>query len=109
MAITPAGRLVTRARSATILSFQLFWNFLAIWVGRQYKQEVRSSLNLHWAPRLSEQDTFADFLHRIPTGDQQAAVELVRRYESVICREVRLRLTDPALFRLVDSIDICQS
>jgi RNA polymerase sigma-70 factor (ECF subfamily) len=52
---------------------------------------------------------FADFLKRIRAGDEQAAAELIRRYESIICREVRLRLRSPGLNRLLDSVDICQS
>jgi RNA polymerase sigma-70 factor (ECF subfamily) len=52
---------------------------------------------------------FADFLRRIRTGDEEAAAELVRHYEPVIRREVRMRLTDPRLYRLFDSADICQS
>ena len=54
-------------------------------------------------------NTFAEFLRRIRAGDDDAATELVRRYEPVIRREVRLRLTDPALFGLFDSGDFCQS
>jgi hypothetical protein len=52
---------------------------------------------------------FADFIRRIRAGDQEAAAELVRHYEPVIRREVRLRLHDPRLYRLFDSMDICQS
>jgi RNA polymerase sigma-70 factor (ECF subfamily) len=52
---------------------------------------------------------FADFLRRLRAGDEEAAAELVRRYEPFIRREVRMRLTDPRLFRLIDSVDICQS
>jgi RNA polymerase sigma factor (sigma-70 family) len=58
---------------------------------------------------VAEQEPFADFFQRIRAGDQQAAADLVRRYESVIRREVRMRLNDPSLYRLVDSIDVCQS
>jgi RNA polymerase sigma factor (sigma-70 family) len=54
-------------------------------------------------------NTFTEFLRRIRAGDESAAAELVRRYEPVIRREVRLRLTDPALFGLFDSGDFCQS
>src|ERR1700736_4210985 len=54
-------------------------------------------------------DSFADFMHRVRAGDQQAAAELVRRYESEIRREVRLRLSDPRLNRALDSMDLCQS
>jgi RNA polymerase sigma-70 factor (ECF subfamily) len=47
-------------------------------------------------------------LDRIRAGDQQAASELVRRYEPVLRRAVRLRLRDRQLRRLLDSSDICQ-
>ena len=52
---------------------------------------------------------FADFIRRIRAGDAAAAVELVRKYEPLIRREVRLHLEDRRLARLFDSQDICQS
>jgi RNA polymerase sigma factor (sigma-70 family) len=52
---------------------------------------------------------FADFVRRIRAGDDDAAAELVRQYESAIRLEVRLRLRDPALRRRFDSMDVCQS
>jgi RNA polymerase sigma-70 factor (ECF subfamily) len=52
---------------------------------------------------------FADLLRRVRAGDESAAAELVQRYEPVIRREARLRLTDPGLTRLLDSSDVCQS
>jgi RNA polymerase sigma-70 factor (ECF subfamily) len=52
---------------------------------------------------------FPDFIRRIRAGDEQAAVELVRKYEPLIRREVRLHLDDPQLQVLFDSMDICQS
>jgi RNA polymerase sigma-70 factor (ECF subfamily) len=58
---------------------------------------------------MSEQDTFAEFIRRIRAGDEQAAVEMVRRYEPLIRREIRLQLEDRRLSRLFDSMDICQS
>jgi RNA polymerase sigma factor (sigma-70 family) len=58
---------------------------------------------------MSEQGTFADFMRRIRAGDEQAAVEMVRRYEPLIRREIRLQLEDRRLSRLFDSMDICQS
>jgi RNA polymerase sigma factor (sigma-70 family) len=57
---------------------------------------------------MADED-FADFLARVRAGDEQAAADLVRRFDSVIRREVRLRLTDPSVYRLVDDEDICQS
>ncbi len=58
---------------------------------------------------MSDPNPFADFLRRIRAGDQQAAAELVRRYEPLIRREVRLHLEDQRLARLFDSMDVCQS
>jgi RNA polymerase sigma-70 factor (ECF subfamily) len=58
---------------------------------------------------MSDENSFADFIRRIRAGDEQAAAELVRRYEPAIRREVRLRMHDPRLCRLFDSMDICQS
>ena len=54
---------------------------------------------------------YAEFVRRIREGDEQAAAELVRRYEPEIRLEVRgrLRLRNPALRRVFDSMDICQS
>ncbi len=58
---------------------------------------------------MSDAETFADLLRRVRAGDEQAATELVRQYEPLIRREVRVRLSDPGLCRLLDSMDICQS
>jgi hypothetical protein len=58
---------------------------------------------------MSDQDTFAGFVRRIRAGDQQAAVEMVRRYEPLIRLEIRLHLEDRRLCRLFDSMDVCQS
>jgi RNA polymerase sigma-70 factor (ECF subfamily) len=52
---------------------------------------------------------FADFLARVRAGDEQAAADLVHRYESIIRREIRFRMTDPSVYRLVGDDDICQS
>ena len=54
---------------------------------------------------------YTEFIRRIREGDEQAAEELVRRYEPEIRLEVRgwLRLRNPALRRVFDSMDICQS
>jgi RNA polymerase sigma factor (sigma-70 family) len=52
---------------------------------------------------------FPDFIRRIRAGDERAAEELVRKYEPLIRREVRLHLEDRRLYRLFDSMDICQS
>jgi RNA polymerase sigma-70 factor (ECF subfamily) len=54
-------------------------------------------------------DLFADLIRRVRAGDEDAAAELVRRYEPSIRRVVRVYLRDPRLRRVLDSTDICQS
>ena len=58
---------------------------------------------------MSDGETFADFLRRIRAGDTEAASEFVRKYEPEIRMEAKLRMRDPRLHRVVDSMDICQS
>ena len=58
---------------------------------------------------MSQSTAFPDFIRRIRAGDDQAARELVKRYEPVIRCEVRLRLRDPRLYSRFDWTDICQS
>jgi RNA polymerase sigma factor (sigma-70 family) len=50
-----------------------------------------------------------NLFRRVRAGDQQAAGELVRRYEPALRRLVRLRLRDRQLRRLLDSADVCQA
>src|SRR6516165_11896224 len=59
----------------------------------------------------STRDEYSEFIRRIRQGNELAAEELVRRYEAEIRLEVRgwLRLRNPALRRVFDSMDICQS
>jgi len=54
-------------------------------------------------------DDFDGFLQKLRSGDDSAATELVERYASIIRREVRIRLTNPAVYRVLDEDDICQS
>jgi RNA polymerase sigma factor (sigma-70 family) len=58
---------------------------------------------------MLEIEAFRDAIQRIRGGDEQAAAELVRQYEPLIRREVRLQLHDRRLCRLFDSMDVCQS
>jgi RNA polymerase sigma-70 factor (ECF subfamily) len=58
---------------------------------------------------MAEEMSFLDFVRRIRAGDPQAAAELLRQYEPAVRLEVRLRLRDGRLRRLVDSLDVCQS
>jgi RNA polymerase sigma-70 factor (ECF subfamily) len=45
----------------------------------------------------------------VRSGDADAACVIVHRYEQAIRMAVRTRLTDPAMRRQFDSIDVCQS
>jgi RNA polymerase sigma-70 factor (ECF subfamily) len=52
---------------------------------------------------------FAELMARARAGDADAAAEVVRRYEPEIRRAIRLRLTDPEIRRVLDSMDVVQS
>ena len=58
---------------------------------------------------MLDQEMFTEFVRRLRAGDETAAAELVRRYEPLIRREVRMHLEDKHLCRLFDSFDISQS
>lgn len=58
---------------------------------------------------MTKPSAFADLIRRTRAGDQDAATELVRRYEPHIRRALRMQLRDPRLRRAMDSWDICQS
>jgi RNA polymerase sigma factor (sigma-70 family) len=58
---------------------------------------------------MTEDADFLDFLRRIRAGDETAATELVRRFEPMIRREVRMRIKDDRLNRAFDSVDVSQS
>lgn len=58
---------------------------------------------------MLDQATFDEFIGRIRAGDEQAAAELVRIYEPLIRREVRLQIRDRRLYRLFESLDVSQS
>ena len=54
-------------------------------------------------------EKFDQLIVRVRDGDDTAATELLVSYEPEIRREIRLRLTNPKLRRVVDSMDISQS
>src|SRR6516162_6904582 len=58
---------------------------------------------------MFDEPSFRDLIRRVRAGDQQAATDLVREYESEIRRAIRVKLTDPSMCRVLDSMDICQS
>jgi RNA polymerase sigma-70 factor (ECF subfamily) len=52
---------------------------------------------------------FRDLIKQVRAGDAEAAANLVRAFEPELRRFVRIRLTDPKLRRVLDSMDVCQS
>jgi RNA polymerase sigma-70 factor (ECF subfamily) len=58
---------------------------------------------------MFDAEAFAGAIRRIRAGDEQAAAELVRQYEPLIRREVRLHLENQRLRRMFDSMDVVQS
>jgi RNA polymerase sigma-70 factor (ECF subfamily) len=55
------------------------------------------------------EETFAELMQRVRTGDQDAATTLVQRYEPAIRRAMRFRLSGSKMGAVLDSVDICQS
>lgn len=58
---------------------------------------------------MAAEGTFLELIQRIRAGDETAALELHATYADQLQRIVRVRLTQPALRRQFDSLDICQS
>ena len=58
---------------------------------------------------MSQAADFEELIRRVRAWDQEAAAELVRRYEPAIRRAVRVRLANARLGNLIDSMDVCQS
>jgi RNA polymerase sigma-70 factor (ECF subfamily) len=58
---------------------------------------------------MIEAEDFRELIARVRRGDDRAAEELVRSYESTIRMAIRVRLDQSDLRHLLDSMDICQS
>jgi len=58
---------------------------------------------------MNDETPLGDLLLRVRSGDPDAATELLRRYEPAVRLAVRTRLSDPALRRQFDSVDVSQS
>jgi RNA polymerase sigma factor (sigma-70 family) len=58
---------------------------------------------------MSELNGFADFISRIRAGDATAAEELVKEYEPLVRREIRIRMIDSRMSRVYDSVDFSQA
>jgi DNA-directed RNA polymerase specialized sigma24 family protein len=59
----------------------------------------------------SENPSFTDLIHRVRSGDAEAAAEIVRRFEPEIRRRIRtwIRLYGTELRPVFESMDVCQS
>lgn len=58
---------------------------------------------------MTDANHISELMRRVRAGDQAAATTLVREYEPLVRRMVRLRLEDERLSRVFDSMDVCQS
>lgn len=58
---------------------------------------------------MSDQPSFLALMRRVRARDEGAARELLRQYEPVLERAVRVRLLDRRLRRVLDAADVCQS
>lgn len=58
---------------------------------------------------MSQTASFSDLVARVRSGDAAAAQELIEQYESELRVLVKVRLRDPGLRRVLDTVDICQS
>ncbi len=58
---------------------------------------------------MSKTLSFDELIRRVRAGDEQAAAELVRRYEPAIRDAARRRLANARLQPILDSMDISQS
>ena len=58
---------------------------------------------------MEADEEFDFFIRRIRAGDSSAAEELVRLYEPIVRREVRMHLVDSRMMRVFDSTDFTQS
>src|SRR5260370_20668853 len=70
---------------------------------------MQSALPTRGNAPMSEDPSFGDLIRRGRAGEEEAATQLVRRYEPTIRRIVDVRLRDPRLRRLLDAEDVCQS
>jgi RNA polymerase sigma-70 factor (ECF subfamily) len=58
---------------------------------------------------MDQHNDFSLLVRRVRAGDEAAAEQLVRRYEPLIRRAIRLRIEDSRLNRVFDPMDVSQS
>lgn len=57
---------------------------------------------------MDKQD-FENFIERIRRGDSSAAEDLMRQYEPLVRRQVRMHMSDSRMTRMYESVDYSQS
>jgi RNA polymerase sigma factor (sigma-70 family) len=55
------------------------------------------------------EEEFRSFVDRFRAGDAAAAEELVRYFEPIVRREIRIRMVDSRVSRIYDSVDFTQA
>ncbi len=58
---------------------------------------------------MTDSEHFQTMIRQVRTGDADAAASLVKQYESELRIIARVKLNDPRMRRVFDSMDICQS
>jgi RNA polymerase sigma factor (sigma-70 family) len=58
---------------------------------------------------MDQRPTYRELIDRLRARDEGAAVEIVRRYEPILCRSIQARLKRLRLRRLLDAADVCQT
>jgi RNA polymerase sigma factor (sigma-70 family) len=58
---------------------------------------------------MADPASFRELIERVRARDETAASEIVRRYETVLCRTIQGRLRRLRLQRLMDPADVCQT
>jgi RNA polymerase sigma factor (sigma-70 family) len=61
-----------------------------------------------WETAMSEA-SFAELIERVRHGEAAAVEALLKQYEPTVRRAIRVRMVNPRLRRIVDSMDLCQS
>ena len=80
---------------------------MGVGIIRVFKFDGRAKLQR--AEAMAAEGPFLELLHRIRAGDETAALALHATYAEQLRRIIRVQLTQPALRRQMDSLDICQS
>ena len=56
---------------------------------------------------MADDPSFRDLVRRVRAGHVDPAAELVRRYEPALRIAVRVRMNNPQLRPVLDSVDVC--